>query len=158
MASAMKIFRMDLLQIATEGGEGPTMFSLESRSDAKESMNETTLADHITVSGRFAVSECLDHPLCNPFGRWVIGDVEVEHFPPAMLQHQEHEQDSQPDRRYRKKVNRRDLGEVIAQKRLPSGFRSIDPYPRLSGFRRRSPKNGQPSQPGTNPGFELASL
>jgi len=35
---------LDLLQIATEGGEGPTTFSVELPSDAKESMNETTLA------------------------------------------------------------------------------------------------------------------
>ena len=39
----------DLLQIASEGSEGPAMFSIELRSDAKESMNETALADHITL-------------------------------------------------------------------------------------------------------------
>jgi hypothetical protein len=49
----------------------------------------------------------------------VIGDVEVEHFPAAKLQHQEHEQDSQPDGRNRKEVDRNDLAEVVAQKRLP---------------------------------------
>jgi hypothetical protein len=46
------------------------------------------------ISRYFAISKCLDHLLCNPSGCWVIGDVEVEHFPAAMLQHQEHEQDS----------------------------------------------------------------
>ena len=42
----------DLLQIASEDSEGPAMFRMfriELRSDAKESMNETTLADHITL-------------------------------------------------------------------------------------------------------------
>jgi hypothetical protein len=39
----------------------------------------------------FAIRECLDHLLCNPFGRWVVGDVEVEHFQPAMFQRQGHE-------------------------------------------------------------------
>ena len=43
------------------------------------------------ISRYFAISKCLDHLLCNPSGRWVIGHIEVENFPAAMLQHQEHD-------------------------------------------------------------------
>jgi len=46
------------------------------------SVNAIPISDQI--SRRFAISECLDYLLCHPLGRWVSGDVEVEHFPPAM--------------------------------------------------------------------------
>jgi hypothetical protein len=58
----------DLLQIATEGGEGPAMFSVELRSDAKESMNKTTLADHITFR------QPTDLPLPDQMHRFVTID------------------------------------------------------------------------------------
>jgi hypothetical protein len=71
------------------------------------------------IAWRFAVSERLDNLLCNPSGCWVIGHVEVEHFAPAMLQHEEHKQDSEPDCRNSKEVHRRDLANMIAKKRFP---------------------------------------
>ena len=59
---------VDLLQIATERGEGPPMFSVELRSDAKESMNKTTLADHITLR------QPTDLPLPDQMHRFVTID------------------------------------------------------------------------------------
>src|SRR4026208_1853098 len=109
------------------------------------SVNAIPVSDQI--SRYFAISECLDHLLCNPSGRWVIGDVEVEHFPAAMLQHQENEQDPQPDGRNGKEVDRHDLTEVIAQKRLPGLRRWVrmnDPEnPRDRAFRDRNPEHLQ---------------
>ena len=45
----MNTEQKDLLQIGTERVEGAAMFSVGLRRDAKESMNKTTLADHITL-------------------------------------------------------------------------------------------------------------
>ena len=47
------------------------------------------------------------------------GHIEVERFPAAMLPHQEHEQDLQPDRRNRKEINQYDPTQVIPEKSLP---------------------------------------
>ena len=71
------------------------------------------------IARHFAVGERLDDLLCNPFGCWVIGHIEVEHFSAAMLQHEEHKQDSQPDCRNGKEVHRHDLAKMIAKKRFP---------------------------------------
>ena len=68
LSSASSALSGDLLQITTERGEGPTMFSVESRSDAKESMNKTTLADHITLR------QPTDLPLPDQMHRFVTID------------------------------------------------------------------------------------
>jgi hypothetical protein len=65
---ARTVCQKDLLQIATEGGEGPAMFSVELRSDAKESMNETTFAGHITLR------QPTDLPLPDQMHRFVTID------------------------------------------------------------------------------------
>jgi hypothetical protein len=52
---------------------------------------------------------------------WGIGHIEVEHLPAAMLHHEEHEQDSQPDCRNSEEVDRHDLTEMIAKKRFQVG-------------------------------------
>ena len=43
------VLPLDLLQIGTDGGEGPAVFRVELRSDAKEGMNEPALPDHIAL-------------------------------------------------------------------------------------------------------------
>jgi len=65
------------------------------------------------------VCERLDDLLRIPFGCGVSGHIEVEHFPAAMLNQQEHEQDAQPDGRNSKEVDRHDLTEMIAKERFP---------------------------------------
>jgi hypothetical protein len=46
-------------------------------------------------------------------------DCEMKYLPPLMLQHEKHEQNPQPDRRYREEVNRNDFPDVILEERLP---------------------------------------
>jgi hypothetical protein len=43
----------------------------------------------------------------------------MEHFPTTMLNHEEHEQDSQPDSRNGEEIDRYDLTEVVAKERFP---------------------------------------
>jgi hypothetical protein len=70
------------------------------------------------IEWRFAVGKRFDDLLCNPSGCWVIGHIEVEHFPAVMLQYEEHKQDSQSDCRKGKEVHRHDLAKMIAKKRF----------------------------------------
>jgi len=45
--------------------------------------------------------------------------IEMKHLPAPMLQHHEHEQHPQGDRRHRKEINRDHMAEMVVKKRLP---------------------------------------
>jgi len=57
----------------------------------------------------------------------MVGHVEVEHFPAAMLNHEEHEQNSQPDGRSGEGIDRYNLTKMVTKfsrlgwRRSPNG-------------------------------------
>jgi hypothetical protein len=51
--------------------------------------------------------------LTRPFCRRRFRDAEVKNSPPPMLDHEEHEQDAQSNRRNGEEINRDDLAQVI---------------------------------------------
>ena len=58
--------------------------------------------------------------LQSPISRGMLGHIEMQHLATTVLQHDEHEQHPQGDRRYGEKVDRDQLAEVVVKKRLPS--------------------------------------
>ena len=74
-----------------------------------------------TVRSRKASTICC----CHPVGRGMVRDIEVQHLPAAMLQHEEYKQDLQPYRRKRKRNRPTQSHPMVFQKRLPTlGWRS----------------------------------
>src|SRR5262245_54236319 len=49
----------------------------------------------------------------------MLGHVEMQHLPTAVLQHEEHKQHLHGDGRYRKEIDGNHLAEVVVTKRLP---------------------------------------
>jgi hypothetical protein len=47
-------------------------------------------------------------------------DIEMQHLATTVFEHDEHEQHSHADRRYREEIDRHQLTEVVVKKRLPS--------------------------------------
>ena len=70
-----------------------------------------TVADEVTL--RIAFRKSFDNLLTGPFGGWMFGDPRVKNSSPPMLDHQEHEQYPQADRRHREEIDRDDLSDMI---------------------------------------------
>src|SRR5215471_17380913 len=49
----------------------------------------------------------------------MLGHIEMQHLPTAVLQHEEHKQHLHGDGRYRKEIDGNHLAEVVVKKRLP---------------------------------------
>src|SRR4051794_32798587 len=49
----------------------------------------------------------------------MLGDIEVQHLPTTMFQHDQYEQHLHPDRRHGEQVHGYRLAEVVVEKRLP---------------------------------------
>ncbi len=61
----------------------------------------------------------LNHLLSRPPARGVFGDVEVNHLPTLVAQHDEHVQDSKSDRWYSEKVDATQVFGMIVEERPP---------------------------------------
>jgi hypothetical protein len=73
--------------------------------------------DRITVANQImrgiAFCKGFHDLLSRPFGGRMLGDAEVKHSSPLMLDYEEYEQYPQADRRHCEKVNRDNLADVI---------------------------------------------
>ncbi len=70
-------------------------------------------------SWRFVLRKGFDDLLSGPFGRWMLGDIEVNQLPSVVAKNDKREEDPKCCGGHRKEINTDDVAEVIIQKRTP---------------------------------------
>ena len=89
-----------------------------------DSVREVLPVDRIAIAKqkprRFAVRKGLDNLLSSPFGRWMLGHIEVHHAPTMMAQHDKRVQDAERRCRHREEINANGVRHVVLEERSPS--------------------------------------
>ena len=73
------------------------------------------------IAGCLSPGEGFGHLLGGPLRRRVLGYRKVQHPPPMVMQHHQHEQHPEPDGRHHEEVDGDQVAGVVSQERAPGG-------------------------------------